>query len=206
MDEATWLTSTDTAAMLAHFDASRATAYMARHSRLSDRKLRLWATACIVPSGCAVYSEEKAATANLNIFVVHMLICCREDRKPQVDAVKAALLRDIIGNPWKPVTLPRSWLTPSVLALARDAYEERGRKCPVDLPHAPPYGTGIYNCSTCDGTGRIDSGHLDPGTLGILADALEESGCLDLAILGHLRSPCPHVRGCWCLDLILGKE
>jgi hypothetical protein len=39
----------------------------------------------------------------------------------------------------------------------------------------------------------------------ILADALEEAGCTDPAILAHLRGPGPHVRGCWMLDLILGK-
>jgi hypothetical protein len=40
----------------------------------------------------------------------------------------------------------------------------------------------------------------------ILADALEEAGCADAAILGHLRGPGPHVRGCWVLDLLLGKQ
>jgi hypothetical protein len=42
--------------------------------------------------------------------------------------------------------------------------------------------------------------------LPILADALEDAGCTDADILGHLCSPGPHVRGCWALDLILGKE
>lgn len=39
----------------------------------------------------------------------------------------------------------------------------------------------------------------------ILADALEEAGCTDVAILDHCRSPGPHACGCWLLDLILGK-
>jgi hypothetical protein len=39
----------------------------------------------------------------------------------------------------------------------------------------------------------------------ILADALEEAGCIDLQILDHCRGPGPHVRGCWVVDLILGK-
>jgi hypothetical protein len=42
--------------------------------------------------------------------------------------------------------------------------------------------------------------------LPILADALEDAGCTNGAILDHLRGPGPHVRGCWALDLILGKE
>jgi hypothetical protein len=40
----------------------------------------------------------------------------------------------------------------------------------------------------------------------VLADALEDAGSTDTAILDHLRGPGPHVRGCWVLDLILGKE
>lgn len=39
-----------------------------------------------------------------------------------------------------------------------------------------------------------------------LADALEEAGCTNDAILVHLRSAGPHVRGCWALDLILGQD
>lgn len=42
--------------------------------------------------------------------------------------------------------------------------------------------------------------------LPILADALEDVGCADAVILVHLRGPGPHVRGCWVLDLLLGKE
>jgi hypothetical protein len=41
--------------------------------------------------------------------------------------------------------------------------------------------------------------------LPILADALEEAGCADAAILAHCRGPGPHVRGCWVVDLLLGK-
>jgi hypothetical protein len=40
----------------------------------------------------------------------------------------------------------------------------------------------------------------------ILADALEEAGCDQADLLRHLRGPGPHVRGCWSLDLLLGKE
>ncbi len=40
---------------------------------------------------------------------------------------------------------------------------------------------------------------------GVLADALEEAGASDAEVLGHLRGPGPHCRGCWCVDLLLGK-
>jgi hypothetical protein len=43
-------------------------------------------------------------------------------------------------------------------------------------------------------------------TLPILADALEEAGCTDSAILEHCRGPEPHGRGCWVVDSLLGKK
>jgi hypothetical protein len=42
--------------------------------------------------------------------------------------------------------------------------------------------------------------------LPLLADALMDAGCADEPILAHCRSPGPHVRGCWVVDLALGKE
>jgi hypothetical protein len=42
--------------------------------------------------------------------------------------------------------------------------------------------------------------------LPILGDALEDAGCTDELIFGHCRGPGPHVRGCWVIDLLLGKE
>ncbi|QJW97302.1 hypothetical protein [Frigoriglobus tundricola] len=40
----------------------------------------------------------------------------------------------------------------------------------------------------------------------ILADALMDSGCDNEDILSHCRQPGEHVRGCWVVDLILGKS
>jgi hypothetical protein len=53
---------------------------------------------------------------------------------------------------------------------------------------------------------HLPSGTLDNSRLAILADALEEAGCTSEEILGHLRGPGPHVRGCWVVDLCLGKK
>jgi hypothetical protein len=67
----------------------------------------------------------------------------------------------------------------------------------------------------------IDSSHLTPAAvalarlayeelafdrLPILGDALEDAGCADAAILEHCHGPGPHARGCWVLDLILGRS
>jgi hypothetical protein len=42
--------------------------------------------------------------------------------------------------------------------------------------------------------------------LPVVADALEEAGCTDPDLLGHLRATTPHARGCWALDLLLGMD
>jgi hypothetical protein len=42
--------------------------------------------------------------------------------------------------------------------------------------------------------------------LPVLADALEEAGCDDPDILSHCRGGGHHVRGCWVVDLVLGKS
>jgi hypothetical protein len=88
------------------------------------------------------------------------------------------VLRDLFGNPFRPVAVERAWLTAAGQELAQAAYEQR----------------------------LLPSDELDPERLAVLADALEEAGCTDPAILSHLRGPGPHVRGCWCVDLLLSKE
>ncbi len=40
----------------------------------------------------------------------------------------------------------------------------------------------------------------------ILADALQDAGCANDDVLNHCRGDGPHVRGCWVVDLLLGKE
>jgi hypothetical protein len=83
---------------------------------------------------------------------------------------QANLLRDILGNVFRPITFSPSWLTPTVTSLASTAYEERA----------------------------LPSGELDTACLSVLADALEETGCDNADILNHLRGPGPHVRGLGC--------
>jgi hypothetical protein len=90
---------------------------------------------------------------------------------------QAALLHDLCGNPFQPLSDSAGWQTPAAVSLARAAYDQR------DLP----------------------TGTLDSSRLAVLADALEEAGCTDPDLLSHLRQPGPHYRGCWAVDLILQK-
>jgi hypothetical protein len=46
----------------------------------------------------------------------------------------------------------------------------------------------------------------DFAAMPILADALQDAGCDHADILAHCRGDGPHVRGCWVVDLALGKS
>jgi hypothetical protein len=47
----------------------------------------------------------------------------------------------------------------------------------------------------------------DFGAMPILADALQDAGCDNDDVLNHCRDPKQvHVRGCWVVDLVLGKK
>jgi hypothetical protein len=63
-----------------------------------------------------------------------------------------------------------------------------------------------WNCGTVTKLGQAIYEEKAFDRLPILADALEEAGCHDQGILGHCRSRGEHVRGCWVVDLLLGKE
>lgn len=45
----------------------------------------------------------------------------------------------------------------------------------------------------------------DFSAMPLLADALQDAGCEHADILDHCRGPGPHVKGCWVVDLVLGK-
>jgi hypothetical protein len=85
--------------------------------------------------------------------------------------IQAELTRCVFGNPFRPVTVEPSWLTPTVLSLAEGIYADRA------FDRMP-----------------------------VLADALQDAGCDNADVLDHCRGPGPHVRGCWVVDLLLGKE
>ena len=46
----------------------------------------------------------------------------------------------------------------------------------------------------------------DFSAMPILADSLQDVGCNESVILDHCRGSGPHMRGCWVVDLVLGKE
>jgi hypothetical protein len=101
-----------------------------------------------------------------------------EDSTRAEGAAQADLLRCIFGNPFQPATADADLLTPTLQSLAQAAYDER----------------------------LTPGGELNPVLLSVLADALEEVAAAADEVASHLRSPGPHFRGCFAVDLLLAKE
>ncbi len=236
MTESEWAASDEPAAMLEHlarWPTGDPSGGRAAHRRLpSDRKLRLWVEACRAYSSASDYVDDLGSCSGLQVALEYW---GSRDGTSVPQAARAHLLRDIVGNPHRPVSLlpgkrvacrrcdglgrvpprittacpackgaggraePCPWLTPTVVSLAHAAYDSRDPQ----------------------------TGHLDPLTLAAVADALEEAGCDSEPLLAHLRDrPCPcsfrhlphdscdgsafrakvHVRGCWAIDLLTGRE
>jgi hypothetical protein len=230
MNEVDWQAGLDPAAMLAYLDG-----------KVSDRKLRLFACACVrrywhllryqVPRDTVAlaeryaegqveeaeldparqnaemsamdapfneqYAYQAAAATLLDPAAEAARQACEHIRQQAVrdaaneaapfenearinaEASRAecrglgALLHEVFGNPFRPVTVDRSWLSVSG-------------------------GAGAAILRVVDEESRFEE-------LPYLGDALEDAGCRDDNLLRHLREPNGHVRGCWAVDLLLGR-
>jgi hypothetical protein len=76
----------------------------------------------------------------------------------------------------------------------------------VGNPFHPVAFSSSWRTATAVSLARQMHDARDFGAMPILADALQDAGCEDASILDHCRGPGPHVRGCWVVDLVLGKE
>jgi len=98
---------------------------------------------------------------------------------------QADLFREVVGNPFLDRTVVPAWMTTGGSAI---------------------FGPLAVRVSET-AKGLADGIQADQAfeRLPILADALEDAGGSDADLLAHLREPGRHVRGCWALDLVLGK-
>jgi hypothetical protein len=128
-------------------------------------------------------------------------------------APQAGLLRDVFGNPFRPVTL--CGLTRKPFHTQHAHVDENGgfwleSECPVcarlRTPAAVALARTAYEgepCSRCGERGFNPGCHhgskpeaFDPTLLPLLADALEAAGCTEAALLAHLRGQEPEP-GSW---------
>jgi hypothetical protein len=177
-----------------------------------------------------------------------------------VDAkTQADILRDLIGNPFRPVVLPvgpkcercgdspvkgrlnpdglgLNWLpckkcngtghqpcpyiTPFVIGIAQVAYDNRNTDGTLESDRLmvlsdaledagfPTHETLTTSCHNCNAEGFVQDAY-DRG-MHFLCAKCDGTKRREIEVphplLTHLRSPGPHWRGCWALDLILEKE
>jgi hypothetical protein len=102
----------------------------ARAQRAQRRKALLFAYAAVMdacePRGLELGAAEKAAWAEA--AAADSRSTYGESvrwKRPDLYASLAALLRDIMGNPFRPVAVNPSWLTPAVVQLAQSIYDSR---------------------------------------------------------------------------------
>lgn len=78
--------------------------------------------------------------------------------------------------------------------------------CILGSPSQPVGPTQEWRTSTVLAIAHQMYDSRDFNHMPVLADALEEAGCTSPTVLHHCRSDGPHARGCWVVDLLLGKK
>jgi hypothetical protein len=222
MTEAEWLGEDNPEAMLAYLAEVHAAGGWASAS-VSDRKLRLFAVACCRRVWDLMPAEQCR----------HAVVVAEQHADGLADLVELraaeSAVRDLEDRGgWSPTLLAAIWLAywtadrsawsaaqwiptdddtqplrddHAQAGLLRDLFGNPFRPAPV-VPASclswhdgliPKLAQAIYEEWAFD-------------RLGVLGDALEEAGCADEAILGHCHSGGEHARGCWLVDLVLGKR
>jgi hypothetical protein len=154
------------------------------------------------------YRAIADAAAQNAAILAHGVVCTHEVLE---DALRghvsaphqAALLRCIFGNPWKPVRLQPACVRCGCAEYEPEVEYAACARCAGDM--RPP----SWLAWNDGAVGKMAAAIYDSrrfADLPLLCDALEESGCCDAEILAHGRGPGPHARGCWVVDLLLGKE
>jgi hypothetical protein len=175
--EREWLSATDPQAMQEHLLAAG----------VSTRRLQLFVFACGELIWDVITPEAQTAFEALRHTAEGTDTPQHKYRLEQCGALKdwlgwilsyggppsevVACVREVFGNPFRPVHFDSEWRTDTAVSLARQMYDSQ-----------------------------------DFSAMPILADALQDAGCDNADVLNHCRdTTLTHVRGCWVVDLVLGK-
>jgi hypothetical protein len=183
--------------------------------RASGRKLRLFACA-----RARVVWQQLSPLGRRAVEVAEGFadgLASGKERYTACEAVRAASIPSLRGHDWLAIAAAAEDELQGMYAGPRSVRStlEPMRECALyrevfgPLPFRP---VPILPCwlawegGTVPGLARAvyEEGGFDG--LPVLADALEEAGCADEALLTHLREPGLHARGCWAVDLLLSRE
>lgn len=200
--------------------------------KISTRKLRLFCCACCLAretplsvvedyEKCGMFDEFMGEEIPDRRWAEQWTE--RGENKPTLE-YRAALLRDVVGNPYRPFADCICCVDPL-----------EGYHTPT-CPFTQLKAWLAWNDGTVQRLARMIYEERAFDRLPILADALEEAGCTNQDIINHCRgmvltlqrhvdtgpygygprtvewvpkwvkSDAPHARGCFVLDLLLGKE
>ncbi len=215
MTEKQWLNARDLGPMLAH---------LYRNAIVSDRKLRLFACACCRrlwplldgPARRVVEGVEQYADGRLNELNLARLWVTAQDisapgRPGHSAAGPVAQAASRIATADRTAAQNAAALTATAAAAVRHGEKKGQRDLLRDLFGNPFRPTKVqpawreWDGGTLVQMAQVVYDEHRFGDLPVLADALEEAGCAERAILSHCRSGGPHARGCWVVDQLLGK-
>ncbi|HEY7425146.1 MAG TPA: hypothetical protein VH682_13025 [Gemmataceae bacterium] len=200
--------------------------------RVSNRKLRLFACACcrqgwrrltnpylrLAVETAEQYADnqttqEELAKARAAAWSVnqmrheHAIAAARATVRESAWAAAREAQQQMIQQIWKKVE--RGWATAPEEKKTSQRRQSDLLRCIIGDPFYPaavdPYWL-VWNNATIAKLASLISDERAFDRLPILADALEEAGCGNADFLNHCRQVGEHVRGCWVVDLILGKE
>jgi hypothetical protein len=204
MTEADWLTATGPQPMLA---------FLAR-AGASERKFHMFATACCRRVGHLLGGRSLGTAYEVRPVPDGSL------PKSGTDALygdNLACLNLLDGVAWEVAANALSELRRAVRLVSPPADERKEYRaqavllrCVFGNPFRPVPSLAPSVLAWDGGTLRKLAAAIYAerafGRLPILAEALEDAGCTDADVLGHCRGGGEHVRGCWVVDLVLGKE
>jgi hypothetical protein len=201
LEEEQWAVCTDPLQMLALL-----------HDYASERQLRLFLCGCVRRSFPKLedfrsrlalevaerHADGQATDRELRAARESAWEARDEQRVPQSYAAAYAAAPDI----WMATSTQAKYLEPSLqCGLLREIFGHSVYR-PITVH---PLWRALSNSSVrAIAQGIYDDRAFD--RMPILGDVLEDAGCTDTEILGHCRQPGAHVRGCWLLDFLLGKN
>lgn len=244
MTEAEWLAATDPRPMLEF-----------QRSRVTDRKLRLFAIACcrtawaLIPEGlhreslwlAERHADEQATDAELGVAVsalhrvrrkrnridvaVYEAVRYRREQsfgnaESVADAIARAIATAAAPDPsptamsyFRGDELVTESIPPNADRLRWDATFADHQRVQTDIlrdiftnPFRPVTADPKWLTSTVVGLAQAVYDGRAFDLMPIVADALEEAGCDNTDVLSHCRQPGEHVRGCWVVDMLTGRE
>jgi hypothetical protein len=205
--ETEWLTGTDAGAMWEYVQ-----------TRTSNRKRRLFACACLRRAWDRLTHPDSRRAVEAAELLADGRVTHRQKIPLSQRAVMASYQpagSDLAKAAAHAAAYALDSDMPPYLfaALARTAADDRDRSAQADLlreivanPFRPVAVRADWRTTVVTGLARCVYAERAYEILPVLADALQDAGCDNEAILAHCRGAGPHARGCWVVDLVLGKS